>query len=335
LIAGCLRGTLVIEEEHMTSQLQQIRQQHGYSMVDVAVRTGIPVRDIAAAEHGLRKFDANQLAQISALYNLPITQLTNTVRTRVSRPFAMLFGIGALFIATSAFIVLGGTLTVMSMPATRTMMETRVVSQPADSVLGSSAQLRQRILRMGLGEQMAQQVIAEDADSPAAVAAPASESSRPLAAIASKRGLPGAPFGCPVKPTSGQVVMTQGYGVGTHAPTAIWGAVDLAVDGDGDGYAEPAATIGAPVVALHGGIAKVVPNNWLAGNYVRISDDLNGWATAYAHLDALNITHEQRVEPGMIIGWVGTTGYSSGPHLHYEVYQNDININPLSILECW
>lgn len=319
----------------MSSQLQQIRQQHGYSMVDVAVRTGIPVRDIAAAEHGLRRFDANQLAQISALYNLPITQLTNTVRTRSSRPFAVMFGIGALFIVASAFIMLGGTLTVMSMPATRTMMETRVVSQPTDSVLGSSAQLRQRLLRMGLGEQMAQQVIAED---PAAQVAPdvsAQVASRPLAAIASKRGLPGAPFGCPVQPTSGQVVMTQGYGVGTHAPTAIWGAIDLAVDGNGDGYAEPSATIGAPVVALHGGIAKVVPNNWLAGNYVRISDDLNGWATAYAHLDSLNITHEQRVEPGMIIGWVGTTGYSSGPHLHYEVYQNDININPLSILECW
>lgn len=319
----------------MSSQLQQIRQQHGYSMVDVAVRTGIPVRDIAAAEHGLRRFDASQMAQISALYNLPIHQLTNTVRTRSSRPFALILTLGAFFIAVSAFIMLGGTLTVMSMPATRTMMETRIVSQPADSLLGSSAQLRQRLLRMGLGEQMAQQLIDQDTTNQDAVTVTAPVVERPLAAIASKRGLPGAPFGCPVQPTSGQVVMTQGYGVGTHAPSAIWGAIDLAVDGNGDGYAEPGATIGAPVVALHGGIAKVVPNNWLAGNYVRITDELNGWATAYAHLDTLNIAHEQRIEPGMVIGWVGTTGYSSGPHLHYEVYQNDININPLSILECW
>ncbi len=319
----------------MNSRLQQIRQQFGYSMVDVAMRTGIPVRDIAAAEHGLRRFDANQLAQISALYNMPVKQLTNTVQTVSSRPFAWMMGIGALFIVASAFIMLGGTLTVMSMPATRTMVETRIVSQPTDSLLGSSAQIRQRLLRMGLGEQMAQQVIAQDESVSAPDVDDAPAPQRPLAAIASKRGLPGAPFGCPVQPTNGQVVMTQGYGIGTHAPTAIWGAVDLAVDGDGDGYAEPSATIGAPVIALHGGVAKVVPNNWLAGNYVRISDDLNGWATAYAHLDALNITHEQRVEPGMIIGWVGTTGYSSGPHLHYEVYQNDININPLSILECW
>ena len=218
----------------MSSQLQQIRQQHGYSMVDVAVRTGIPVRDIAAAEHGLRRFDANQLAQISALYNLPMTQLTNTVRTRSGRSFAVMFGIGALFIVASAFIMLGGTLTVMSMPATRTMMETRVVSQPADSVIGSSSQLRQRLLRMGLGEQMAQQVINEDPDASAQTGTTAPATSRPLAAIASKRGLPGAPFGCPVQPNAGRVVMTQGYGVGTHAPTAIWGAIDLAVDGNGD-----------------------------------------------------------------------------------------------------
>lgn len=318
----------------MNSRLQQIRQQLGYSMVDVAVRTGIPVRDIAAAEHGFRRFDANQLAQISALYNLPIKQLTNTVRTVRPNPFAWVIGIGTLFIVASAFIMLGGTLTVMSMPATRTMIETRIISQPVNNAFGSSALIRQRILRMGLGEQMAQQVIAQD-EVPAVEPATDQATQRPLAAIASKRGLPGAPFGCPVQPLNGQVVMTQGYGIGTHAPAAIWGAVDLAVDSNGDGYAEPSATIGAPVVALHGGIAKVVPNNWLAGNYVRITDDLNGWATAYAHLDALNITQEQRVEPGMIIGWVGTTGYSSGPHLHYEVYQNDININPLSILECW
>jgi murein DD-endopeptidase MepM/ murein hydrolase activator NlpD len=129
--------------------------------------------------------------------------------------------------------------------------------------------------------------------------------------------------------------MTQSYGVGTHAPAAVWGAVDLAVDGDMNGYADPSATVGAPVVALHAGIARVVPNNWLAGNYVRLTDELNGWATAYAHLKKLNITDGQRIEPGMVIGWVGNTGYSSGPHLHYEVYHHEININPLTVLECW
>jgi murein DD-endopeptidase MepM/ murein hydrolase activator NlpD len=56
-----------------------------------------------------------------------------------------------------------------------------------------------------------------------------------------------------------------------------------------------------------------VPNNWLAGIYVRITDEINGWATAYAHLSKLNIVSGQQVETGMIIGWVGETGYASGP----------------------
>src|SRR5690349_15384025 len=42
-------------------------------------------------------------------------------------------------------------------------------------------------------------------------------------------------------------VMTQGYGVGSHAPANIWGAVDLAIDGDGDGQADPKGTLGMPV----------------------------------------------------------------------------------------
>jgi len=225
---------------------------------------------------------------------------------------------------------------VMSMPATRTMIESRVVPQVEQSPIGASAQLRQRLLQMALTPNSAQQAIITTAGAGTTEGSTVMLTNmEPLAAIASKRGLPGAPFGCPVKPQAGAVVMTQGYAVGTHAPAAIWGAVDLAVDGNGDGYADPSATLGTPIVALHSGIAHVVPNNWLAGNYVKITDEVNGWATAYAHLNELNIVSGQRVEPGMIIGWVGTTGYSSGPHLHYEVYQNDININPLSILECW
>jgi murein DD-endopeptidase MepM/ murein hydrolase activator NlpD len=132
---------------------------------------------------------------------------------------------------------------------------------------------------------------------------------------------------------------SAGYGAAPYATLAAPGDARprsaANTDFNGDGYADPSDTLGAPIVALHSGIARVVPNNWLAGNYVRISDEINGWATAYAHLSKLNIVSGQQVEPGMIIGWVGTTGYSSGPHLHYEVYQHDVNINPLSILECW
>src|SRR6266496_1906785 len=52
-------------------------------------------------------------------------------------------------------------------------------------------------------------------------------------------------------------VMTQGYGVGSHAPANIWGAVDLAIDGDGDGQADPNGTAGAPVYATHAGVVHL------------------------------------------------------------------------------
>lgn len=320
----------------MTNTLQQLRQQSGLSMVDVATRTGIPVRDIAAAEHGLRTLDPQQLLLVSELYNVSNTRLLRVPKARNPSPYAWILGLGTVFILASAIVMLGGSMLVMSIPATRMLVDTRIVAQHHDDPAGSSTVLRQRLVQMALSPALSQQFMhLDNSETVEQPPAPVVDNSRPLAAIASKRGLPGAPFGCPVQPLHGQVVMTQGYGVGTHAPASIWGAVDLAVDSNGDGIADPADTTGAPIVALHAGIARVVPNNWLAGNYVRLTDSINGWATAYAHLSKLNIVSGQQVEPGDIIGWVGTTGYSSGPHLHYEVYQNDVNINPLSILECW
>lgn len=320
----------------MINTLQQLRQQSGLSMVDVAARTGIPVRDIAAAEHGIRALDPAQMALVSELYQVTNTRLLRIPNKQRTSPYLWILGLGTIFMIASAIVMLGGSLLVMSMPATRMMSDTRIISRHHDDPNGASAVLRQRLVQMALSPAMSQQIMLLDAHDTGTVVAPVVvPESHPMAAIASKRGLPGAPFGCPVRPEVGSVVMTQGYGIGTHAPASIWGAVDLAVDGNGDGYADPAATTGAPIVALHAGIARVVPNNWLAGNYVRISDGINGWATAYAHLSKLNIVSGQQVETGDVIGWVGTTGYSSGPHLHYEVYQNEVNINPLSILECW
>ncbi len=320
----------------MTNSLQQLRQKSGLSMVDVATRTGIPVRDIAAAEHGIRLLDPEQLAIVSELYQVTNTHVMRVPALRRPTPFVWIIGIGTIFIIASAIVMLGGSMLVMSIPATRMMSDTRIVSQQSDDPEGASAILRQRLVQMALSPAISQQIMQLEPDAANSDSvAPLVGDSSPLAAIASKRGLPGAPFGCPVHPEAGSVVMTQGYGTGTHAPAAIWGAVDLAVDANGDGFADPANTLDAPIVALHSGIARVVPNNWLAGNYVRITDEINGWATAYAHLSKLNIVSGQQVESGDIIGWVGSTGYSSGPHLHYEVYQNDVNINPLSILKCW
>lgn len=136
---------------------------------------------------------------------------------------------------------------------------------------------------------------------------------------------PATPNGSPLG--DARVVLTQGYGIGSHAPAAVWGGVDLAIDGDGDGAADPAGTMGAPIYATHSGTARVRPDTWPAGNYLAISNE--HYKTAFAHLSRYAVEDGQQVQRGQIIGYVGVTGMSSGPHLHYEVWKDGTNNNPL------
>lgn len=124
-----------------------------------------------------------------------------------------------------------------------------------------------------------------------------------------------------------RTVITQGYGVGSHAPASVWGGIDLAIDSDGDGKADPQGTWHAPVYATHDGIARVKPDTWPGGNYLAIENER--YKTAYAHLDSYAVIDGQPVVRGQVIGYVGSTGMSSGPHLHYEVWENGVNRNPL------
>jgi hypothetical protein len=75
------------------------------------------------------------------------------------------------------------------------------------------------------------------------------------------RGLPGEqrPSGNPLR--AANTVLTQDYGVGSHAPAAIWGAVDLALDSNGDGVADPVGTQGQPVYATHTGVIQTTADS--------------------------------------------------------------------------
>lgn len=115
------------------------------------------------------------------------------------------------------------------------------------------------------------------------------------------------------------VVITQGYGVGTHAPAATWGAVDLAVDATGDGVPEPESTQGQPVVATHDGVAEVTWGSWPGGNHVWVIGAR--YRTGYAHLATITVEQGQAVRAGDPIGQVGSTGWSTGPHLDYQVWE--------------
>ena len=122
-------------------------------------------------------------------------------------------------------------------------------------------------------------------------------------------------------------VMTQGYGVGSHAPANIWGAVDLAIDSNGDGQADPQGTEGMPVYATHDGVVQLARDTYPAGNHIWLLGD--HFKTGYSHLKGFAVQEGQAVKRGDVIGYVGSTGESSGPHLDYQVWQDGVNVNPL------
>ncbi|MCS6908596.1 MAG: M23 family metallopeptidase [Anaerolineales bacterium] len=72
-------------------------------------------------------------------------------------------------------------------------------------------------------------------------------------------------------------------------------------------------------------------NNWGYGNVIVINHG-NGWQTLYAHLSAINVTCGQSVYQGSIIGAVGSTGNSTGSHLHFEMMYNGTKVNPWDFL---
>lgn len=93
-----------------------------------------------------------------------------------------------------------------------------------------------------------------------------------------------------------------------------------------------AAPRGTPIMAAGTGVIERANRFSTYGNYVRIRHS-DGYKTAYAHMKsfARGIKKGRRVVQGQTIGYVGTTGRSTGPHLHYEVHKNGRKINPMRL----
>ena len=93
-----------------------------------------------------------------------------------------------------------------------------------------------------------------------------------------------------------------------------------------------AAPTGTPIFAAGNGIVEYVGSNGGYGKYIRIRHD-STYKTAYAHLNSYKkgIGNGVRVKQGDIIGYVGSTGRSTGPHLHYEIIVNGQQINPATL----
>ena len=89
---------------------------------------------------------------------------------------------------------------------------------------------------------------------------------------------------------------------------------------------------GEPVVAAAGGqVVVVVWSDWGYGNHV-IIDHGDGLQTVYGHLSDISVIEGEYVSQGQTVGAIGNTGYSTGPHLHFEVRLWGAVVDPLAYL---
>lgn len=168
-----------------------------------------------------------------------------------------------------------------------------------------------------------------------AIAAAQAARSTPEAArapTAAPVALNGRPTGLPVGTSHiehGAVVITQGYGVGTHAPADTWGGLDFAVDSNGDGEGDRSGTLEAPLLATVSGTVRLSQTH-PCGNGIEILNER--YRVLYCHLADFAVEDGAQVQPGRVIGYVGESGKAFGAHLHYEIWENGKNVDPTGYL---
>jgi murein DD-endopeptidase MepM/ murein hydrolase activator NlpD len=90
------------------------------------------------------------------------------------------------------------------------------------------------------------------------------------------------------------------------------------------------AAWGSPIFAVSDGVVSFAGRHGGHGNYVRLEHG-DGLGTGYGHMSKIAVWQGTRVHAGQVIGYVGSTGLSTGPHLHWEAYSNGRTVNPLSV----
>ncbi|MEA3432879.1 MAG: M23 family metallopeptidase [candidate division WOR-3 bacterium] len=88
-----------------------------------------------------------------------------------------------------------------------------------------------------------------------------------------------------------------------------------------------AAPIGTPIVSIISGVVTAVWKDSLLGNVLEISNE-KGYRIVYGHNSTVIVKEGDKVNRGDVVAFVGSSGITSGPHLHYEIYHNDSIINP-------
>jgi len=93
-----------------------------------------------------------------------------------------------------------------------------------------------------------------------------------------------------------------------------------------------AAPLGTPAYAAAAGTVTETGDSPIYGKYLIITHD-NGWTSLYGHLSHIDVTLNQEVKAGDLIGKVGSTGLSTGPHLHFEIRKDGAAKNPQDIVK--
>ena len=141
--------------------------------------------------------------------------------------------------------------------------------------------------------------------------------------------------------TKGSVERPTGYEPGVASGIFQWPTPDLWIItsywGDGRGHKgfdiAGAVSQGKPIYAADAGYVELATWGWSGGygNCVLINHG-NGTQTRYAHCDSLTVSNGDLVSKGDIIGYVGNTGASEGPHLHFEILVNGVQVDPYPYL---
>lgn len=114
---------------------------------------------------------------------------------------------------------------------------------------------------------------------------------------------------------------TSGYGMRRH-PILGYTRMHRGIDFH--------APYGSPIYAAADGVVTFVGRHGGHGNFVKL-DNGGGLGTGYAHMSGFAVSPGQHVHRGQVIGYVGSSGLATGPHLHFEVYKNGETVNPDSI----
>lgn len=121
------------------------------------------------------------------------------------------------------------------------------------------------------------------------------------------------------RPVNGAV--TSGFGMRRH-PILGYARMHSGLDFK--------ASYGMPIYAVTDGTVAYAGRKGGYGNFVQVNHS-GGLASGYGHMSRFAVSSGTRVRRGQIIGYVGSTGLSTGPHLHYELYRGGRPVNPMSI----